>query len=355
MWSSTSLTRRLNISLPIIQAPMAGGATSAELVAAVSGAGALGSLGAGYLAPEAIDKAISDIRAKTDKPFGVNLFIPNQHAASAQQIQAAQAQVQRACAPLNYSVPLPAPHYVVDFEEQLACVVAAKVPVFSFTFGLLASEQLEQLKSSGALTIGTATTVIEGKALEASGVNMIVAQGCEAGGHRGTFIGDDESALIALDDLLSSIRAACKVPIIAAGGIMNGAGAAACLQHGAVAVQCGTAFLTCPESGVSSCYKRALLAAKNDNTCLTRAFSGKLARGINNTFIEAMQACSDSILTYPIQNALTSGMRKVAAAKGADAFMSLWAGQSLHLSQGLPAAQLLLQMQSDIEALMSAC
>lgn len=351
-WPNTRITERLKITLPIIQAPMAGGATTPELVAAVSNAGGLGSLGAGYMTADAITTTIKKIKSLTNKPFAVNLFIPEKHHATAEQIEQARKLVQASCAELNFNVASIKPPYAPFFEEQMNVIIEEKVPVFSFAFGIPSADWITNFKKNGVTLIGTATTLEEAKHLEKNGIDAIVAQGSEAGGHRGTFLGEAENALISISSLIPLLVEHIKIPIIAAGGMMNAKKIVESLTLGATAVQMGTAFLCCPESGIHPLYKKLLLNTSQDNTTLTRAFSGKLARGIINKFITSMQSHEKNILDYPIQNALTSAMRKEAAKQNNIDFMSMWAGQAAYLCKALPATQLIEKLNSEVIALL---
>jgi len=333
MWKITKL--------PIIQAPMAGGATTPELVAAVANAGGLGSLGAGYMSPDEIRQAIRKIRQLTNNPFAVNLFIPEKHHATPEQIQKACDDINQSCVELNITVKPASGPYAPSFEEQINVVIEEKVPAFSFTFGIPDARWISQLQKNNTILIGTATTLAEAQLLEKHGIDIIVAQGSEAGGHRGTFLDKAENVLIDLASLVSQLVNHIKVPIVAAGGIMNGHGIAAALALGAAGVQMGTAFLTCTEAGIPDIYKQKLLSQRQDNTTLTRAFSGKLARGIRNKFINRMEKNKANILNYPIQNKLTQNMRKAAQEQDNADFMSLWAGQSVSLCRDTDAGKLI--------------
>lgn len=349
-WPTNPLTKRLKISYPIIQAPMAGSATP-ELVAAVSNSGGLGSLAAGYMNPSDIRKAIAKIRTLTTKPFAVNLFVPNEHHATAEDIATMCQIIEKCCHELAIkidSVHLP---YIPSFAEQLAVIMEEKVPIFSFTFGIPQAEYITQLKNKNILLIGTATNIEEAIQLEKNGIDFVVAQSGEAGGHRGTFIGSIENSLTELHQLLLQLVDALKIPVIAAGGIMNGEDIVKSLKLGAQAVQMGTAFLSCPESGAPNCYKEKLLNTKTDETVLTRAFSGRTARGLNNKFITCMKPYEKNILDYPIQNALTQNMRKLSAKQNNPNFISLWAGQRAYLSRGLSANELMKALITEVESL----
>lgn len=344
MKNAKKCTVKLGIQHPIIQAPMAGGATTPELVAAVSNAGGLGSLGAGYMAPDDIRRAIKKIRELTNKPFSVNLFIPQEHEASQEQIQNACNDIQQCSKELGQKTkPVSAP-YTQSFEEQIRVVIEENVSIFNFTFGILDEIWIKQLRSNNTLLIGTATTLLEAQALEEHGVDMIVAQGCEAGGHRGTFLGEPEECMCGLLSLIPQCVDQLKIPVIAAGGIMDGRGIVAAITLGAAGVQMGTAFLSCHESGIHNRYKETLLAQQQDNTTLTRAFSGKLARGIRNNFIDCMQTNHSGILDYPIQNALTKSMRQKAKEIGSTEFMSMWAGQTAALCRDISVNELIVQL-----------
>lgn len=352
MWPTTEITKKLGIEYPIIQAPMAGGATTPELVAAVSNSGGLGSLGAGYMVADDIRKAIAKIRSLTNKPFAVNLFIPEKHHATLNQINEMCQLLENCCNELNIKIdPITSP-YALSFEEQMSVVIEEKIPIFSFTFGIPGDSWISKLKSNKTVLIGTATNLDEAVLIEKSGIDFVVAQGSEAGGHRGTFVGEAEDSLISVLSLVPQLIDCVKIPVIAAGGIMDARGIVAALMLGADSVQMGTAFLSCAESGIHPEYKNTLLNVRQDNTTLTRVFSGKMARGIKNKFIEWMRPYQESILDYPIQNSLTRKMRKEAEKQNNIDFMSMWAGQSAYLSKGYPAAELIKKLIEDVNTLL---
>jgi len=343
-WYDTPLTRRLGIRLPIVQAPMAGGGSTPRMAAAVSAAGGLGSVAGAMLQPDALRAAIGEVRALTDAPFAVNLFAPLPPPATARVAEWAR---------LTGVAPPSAPPSPARFEDQLDVVVAERVPVFSFTFGIPAPEILARFKADGTYVMGTATTVEEGRLLAAAGVDAIVAQGAEAGAHRGTFAAPFERAMVGIMALVPALvdalaRAVPGVPVIASGGIMDGRGIVAAAALGAVAVAMGTAFLVCEEAGVPEAYKAAIMRAAEDRTTLTRAFSGRPARGIVNAFLEAAEA-SGAIAPFPQQNALTRPMRNAAAKAGDTERLSLWAGQGLRLARRMKAAELVRVLVKEIE------
>ena len=346
----TKFTELFDIPLPIIQAPMAG-ATTPELIAAVSNAGGLGSLGAGYMSPTEIKQTIKEIRELTNKPFVVNLFIPEEYHVNSDQIKNACVAVSQCSMDLNIQIDTITEPYSQSFAEQVSVLIEEKIPVFSFTFGILSPELIVRFKKNNTLLIGTATTLAEAQLLEKNGIDAIAVQGSEAGGHRGSFLNNAEHSLIGLFVLLPSLVKHINIPIIASGGIMNGKGIVAAIAAGASAVQMGTAFLSCQESGIPAAYKQTLLTQQQDNTVLTRAFSGKLARGIENKFIRCMNQKKQTILDYPIQNALTTVVRKKARENNNADFMSLWAGQSAMLCRNMAASELMSTLVLEAEAI----
>lgn len=346
----TKATDWLGVEHPIVQAPMAGGATTPELVAAVSNAGGLGSLGAAYLTPDKVQEQIREVRRLTDKPFAVNLFVPEFFKVYRQEIEYSNELLRPYRDELDIEEPGEPASYSQDFGEQLEACLEEGVPVFSFTFGVLDMPLVRRLKDDDTTVIGTATTVEEGVRLEEVGVDLIVAQGAEAGGHRGTFLGAFEDSMIGTMALVPQIVDAVSVPIVASGGIMDGRGLAAALCLGAGAVQMGTAFLSCEESGIHPSYKEALLRGAENETVVTRAFSGKPARGIKNRFLKEMESYEDELAPYPVQNSLTKDLRSAAQEQDRTEFMSLWAGQGLRLAQPLPSAELITSVIEGAEA-----
>ncbi len=339
----TDLTRILGIRYPIFLAPMAGGPTTPELAAAVSNAGGLGSLGAGYLSPEQLRGAIRAIRERTDRPFGVNLFVPEQAEESEETIAQMTRYLDRYRSELGIPPNPPIQQAAESFEEQVQVLLEERVPVFSFTFGIPPQEVIRSMKQRGIFVIGTATTVDEAVRAEEAGVDAIVAQGSEAGGHRGTFLKEASESMIGTMALVPQVVDQASIPVIAAGGIMDGRGLAASLALGAAAAQMGTAFLACPESGAHDAYKRKILSANEDSTEVTSAYSGKAARGIRTKFMSDMHRYRGTIPAYPIQNAMTRDIRQAAARANNPEYMSLWAGQGLRLAGDRSAADIVRQ------------
>ena len=353
MFPDTNFSKLVRIQFPIIQAPMAGGPTTPELVAAVSNSGAPGSFGAAVLAPEAIRQVIEEIRTRTKKPFNVNLFVLEKPNPDARQV----ARALELLGPIRAELGMPPgtvpQKFGEDSENQFRALLEAAPPVASFTFGILTREQVAALKSRGSLVIGSATTVAEAKAWEAVGADAVCAQGSEAGGHRGTFLGDFESAMVGSMALIPQIVDAVRVPVIAAGGIMDGRGIAAALMLGASAAQLGTAFLTCPEAGVSATWKTALRNAKDTQTMVTRAFTGRPARGIANEFMLRLRDVQDEFPSYLIQGALTGPIRQAAAKANRPEFTAMWAGQGAGMSRDLPAAELVAKLVQETKKVLS--
>lgn len=348
----TVLTQRLGVIHPIMQAPLAGGGDTPDLVAAVCEAGALGFIGAAYLTPAQIIEASRAVRTRTARPFGINLFAP----LPAPDVPLDPRPALERVAPFYTELGLPAPALPASggysFDEQLSAALESSSSVFSFTFGILPASAIEAIKARGMFLIGTATTVEEAVVLEKTGVDVVVAQGSEAGGHRGTFAGAFETGMVGTIALVPQVVDAVTVPVIASGGIMDGRGIAAALVLGASAVQMGTAFLTCGEAGIPEAYKQAILAAHEDQTRLTRAFSGRPARGIVNRFMTEVERTDapEAILPFPLQNALTRPLRNAAAKQGRAEFLSLWTGQGVRLARRQSAANLIARLATETEA-----
>jgi len=331
---------RLGIEHPILLAPMAGSGGTPELAAAVSNAGGQGAWGGAYANPDEIAAAIRRIRQLTSRPFNINLFVGGYDSDRKVDPQPMLDIMRQAHARLGLPPPVLPPVPANPFDEQFAVVLEERPPVFSFTFGMPSSEQIAMLKKRGIAVSGTATTVDEARRLAQAGVDAIVAQGAKAGAHRGSFAAPFEDSMIPVATLVRDICASVALPVIASGGIMDGRDVAAAMKLGAAAVQLGTAFLPCPESGAHAVYKRALLEAKRDATVITRAYSGRPARGIANTFIAMVAGNEQAILPFRQQNDLTRPMRNAAGRLGDAGYISLWAGQGVARSRVMPAAEL---------------
>jgi nitronate monooxygenase len=341
MWNRNDFTRRLGIEWPILQAPMAGGISTPALAAAVSNAGGLGAFAVGALPPDAVRDGIRELRRLTSRPFAVNFFTPDGPVATPTEAERDAAVA--ALRPFREEVGLgapPRPPPLPRLEDQVEAALSEGFAAFSCTFGIPAAALLERVRDAGALLVGTATTPAEAAALEAAGFDAVVAQGAEAGGHRGTFAGGPERALIGTIALVPRVASRVRIPVVAAGGISDGRGVAAVLALGAHAAQLGTAFLACAESGASAAYRAAVTAPHDgDRTALTVAFSGRMARGLRNRFVDGM--AGKPVLPFPLQNALTQDLRAAAARAGDAGLISAWAGQGLPPRSGVAAAELL--------------
>jgi nitronate monooxygenase len=338
----------VELRIPVILGPMSGaGICTPEIVAAVSNAGGLGTLAAQYLKPDAVDSALKRVRALTDKPVALNFFSPNSRQPMSGDLDA---QI-RLLTPIHERLglkPPVAPTAVENyFPEYVNLAIAHRVPIVSFTMGVIPPEDVDELHSNGAFLMGTATTVTEAMQLKESGMDGVIAQGAEAGGHRGSFSADSP-ALIGTMALVPQVVDATGLPVIASGGIMDGRGIVAALALGATAVQMGTAFLTCKESGAPAVYKKAVLHSTDNSTTITRAFSGRSARGIRNEFTELTESFGVEPISFPWQNALTGPMRKTAAEQGEPDLMSLWAGQGSAMAVEITAQELMQKLEAEI-------
>lgn len=344
---STSFASRLGIEHPLIQAPMAG-STSPVLVAAVSNAGALGSLGAGYLEPQAILDQAAQIRALGDRPYAIGLFVlPDEFEADMVAVAKARQQLDALMARegLDVRTSLPA-RWAPRFSEQFAALCEARPAVASFAFGVIDPAQLRELRRRDICVIGTATTVAEARAWADAGADAVSMQGAEAGGHRGTFLHEAEDAMIGLFALLPLAVRALQIPVIAAGGIMDGRGMLAAEVLGAAASQLGTAFLTCPECPAAVAWKQDLPGVEEHQVATIRGFSGRAARGLRNRFVEAMPQAAQG-LPYPVLNALTAPLRRAAAQAGRGDLLSEWCGQAAALVRPQPAAELVARLMHE--------
>ncbi|WP_030344979.1 nitronate monooxygenase [Streptomyces sp. NRRL S-1022] len=339
---------------PIVQAPMAGGVSVPQLAAAVSEAGGLGFLAAGYKTADGMYQDIKQLRGLTNRPFGVNVFMPQPEypGASTGSTGAAGAVPpsgavevyahQLAGEAAWYETELGDPDSGRDdgYDAKLAVLLDNPVPVVSFHFGVPAREVLDTFRRAGTLTLVTATTAEEARAVEQAGADAVIAQGVEAGGHQGSHrdLPENDGSGIGLLALVAQVREAVRIPVVAAGGIMRGSQIAAVLAAGASAAQLGTAFLATPESGAHALHKQALTNPLFARTELTRAFSGRPARGLVNRFLREHGPYAPA--AYPEVHHLTSPLRKAAAKAGDAQGMALWAGQGHRMARELPAGRL---------------
>ena len=318
---------------PVVVAPMAGGPSTTELVIAAARAGALGFLAAGYKTAEAMTVEIAAVRAATGEPFGVNVFVPGTPYAD-------PGALDRYLSSLRIAGPLGDGTWDDDgFDSKVATLLTDPPPVTSFTFGCPAAEVVRALQDAGTLVMVTVTSPGEAALAAAAGVDGLCVQGYEAGAHRGTFVNDDEPGRdYGLLSLIGEVAAVTGLPQVAAGGIMGPRQVRAVIAAGAVAAQCGTAFLRCPESGAHPRYKAALADPRYGATTITRAFSGRPARGLVNQFIRDH---ADAPAAYPEINNATRPLRAAAAAEGDAERMSLWAGQRYRSAADQPAGEII--------------
>jgi nitronate monooxygenase len=353
-WNKTRISSILGIEYPIIQGPL-GGLSTQQLTATVSNFGGLGSFGAHSLSPSAIQDVIAEIRALTPKPFAINLWVSMEDEGARTSDSEAFA---RSLAPLaghikalGGTLPDYKPYVPIKFEDQVRVVLDAKVPAFSFIYGIPPKEILDECRAQGILTIGAATTPDEAIVLEQAGIDVIAASGFEAGGHRGSFLRPAEESLTGTFSLVPQVADAVSVPVVAAGGITDARGIVAAFALGAEGVQIGTAFLACEESGASALHRNAILSGNARRTGLTRGFTGRLARGIHNQLLEELNRPGVEILPYPLQRALVRNLSILAVKAAKPELLQLWAGQSANMSRYSDVKTLLQALVSEVSAI----
>jgi nitronate monooxygenase len=341
MWPDSRLITLLGIEHPIIQAPMAG-SMDAELVAEVSEAGGLGSLPCAMLTPDQLRDQFAKIRARTDKPVNVNFFCHTVPALN----NAREARWRDRLKPyyqelgIDASAPVPSSNRA-PFDAAFCSVIEdIKPQVVSFHFGLPAADLLRRIKAAGCVVISSATTAAEAVWLEQHGVDAVIAQGYEAGGHRGMFLTEDTAAQVGTFALIPQIADAVKVPVIAAGAIGDARGIAASFALGAAGVQIGTAYLRCPEAKISGPYRAALKSVREDGTAVTNLMTGRPARGIINRVMREVGPVSDAPPAFPLAAGALAPLRAKAEAAGSGDFSPLWCGQAAALGRDIPAGEL---------------
>lgn len=340
MWPSNALTEKLGIDVAVIQAPMAGANTPA-LSAAVSNAGGLGSLGLGTSSVADAESQILDHAKASNRSLNANFFCHDEPSDAAAHGSAMRAKLQPWYDEMGLGeVPVPQARFSTFGPEHVEMLRRLSPKVVSFHFGLPQPDLLAAIREMGPVILASATTVAEARWLERQGVDAVIAQGLEAGGHRGTFQGADPTAQPGLFALLPQVASAVNVPVIAAGGIVDGRTIAAALMLGASAVQIGTAFLRCPEAYVHPAHRKALAEARDDATRVTRLFSGRPARGFRNRFMETFEADEADAAPFPTKLALSMPLRQCAGDDRAGDVMSMWSGQSAALTREMPAADL---------------
>ena len=343
----TLFLERLGISLPIVQAPMAGTSTPA-MAAAVSNAGALGSIGVGSTDAKGAGAMIAEIRQSSSRPFNVNVFCHKPAVADPERERIWIDQLRPEFERLG-AAPPPAlkeiyQSFVAD-DDMLRLLLAERPKVVSLHFGIPCEQKLRALRDAGIVLLGSATNLAEGKAMAAAGIDAVVAQGYEAGGHRGMFDPDAEDSRLGTFALTRLLVKNLKIPVIAAGGIMDGAGIAAALKLGAVAAQLGTAFVACAESAADAGYRAALASDAANHTMMTKAISGRPARCLANRFTAMDQV---GVPAYPIAYDAGKSLHAAGKAAGEFGFGAQWAGQGAPLSRPMPAAELVALLAEEL-------
>ncbi|MFI2423220.1 nitronate monooxygenase [Streptomyces sp. NPDC018955] len=339
---------------PIVQAPMAGGVAVPQLAAAVSEAGGLGFLAAGYKTADGMYQEIKQLRGLTSRPFGVNLFLPQPETADPAAVDVYAHQLAGEASWYETALGDPDSGRDDGYDAKLAVLLDNPVPVVSFHFGVPAREVLDSLRRVGTLTLVTATTAEEARAVERAGADAVIVQGVEAGGHQGTHrdVPEADGSGVGLLSLLAQVRESVGIPVVAAGGIMRGGQIAAVLAAGADAAQLGTAFVATHESGAHALHKQALTNPLYVRTELTRAFSGRPARALVNRFLREHGRYAPA--AYPDVHHLTAPLRKAATKAGDAQGLALWAGQGHRMARELPAGRLVEVLAAELAAARTA-
>ncbi len=355
-WRTTRITRALGIDLPIVLGPF-GGASSTALVARVSSAGGLGSYGAYSLSGQRIVQVAAEIRALTDRPFAFNLWVPHdgsdEYRPTADEFARHLAPLQPYFSELGVEVPERPDRFFPDFTEQFEAVLEARPAALSFVYGAPPATLVERAKERGITLVGTASTVAEAVFLERAGMDVVVASGFEAAGHRVSFLAAAEDSLIGSLALVPQVVDSVRVPVVAAGGIASGRQLAAVLVLGADAAQVGTAFLATDDSAISDPHRAALFSERAAHTALTRAFSGRLARGIPNEFSRQVASGSQPVAPFPLQSWLMGRLKQAAIAQGRGELISLWAGQSAGMIRFRNAAEVIDDLVAEADRLLA--
>nr|WP_294860789.1 nitronate monooxygenase [uncultured Fluviicola sp.] len=355
MWYKTKATELMGIKYPILQGPFGGGLSTPELVSTVSNLGGLGGYGAYSISPEEIYGIDKRIKKLTDKPYNLNLWVSDTDAkngsVSDEQFERTKTLFKPYFDELGVELP-PKPDFKTRFENQVQVILDVRPKVFSFVFGIPSQDILEEARKRGILLVGNATTLDEAIALENAGVDAIVASGFEAGGHRPSFLEPAELSTTGSFVLTQLIREKVKLPVITAGGIANGKGIAAAFALGADAVQIGTAFLATEESGALPEHRAALFSDAAKQTILTRAYTGRLGRGITTQLAKEVMGNETDILPFPLQTAFMSSLRKAALAKDKHELVLFWSGQIAPILKHRKADELIRSLIEETQKLM---
>ena len=345
MWYETEAGKLLGIEYPILQGPFGGNLSTIELTATVSNAGGLGGYGAYTLTPREIEEVDKKIRTATNKPYNINLWVSDTDASADaaydKQYEGAKALFKPYFDELGIPVPASPSPFASRFANQVDVLLHLRPPVFSFVFGIPPADVLEQCRKKGIRTVGAATTLDEAIALEAAEVDLIIASGFEGGGHRPSFLAPAESSVTGTFVLVQQIRDKIKTPIIAAGGIADGKGVAAALALGASAVQIGTAFLACDESNATGIHRLLLFSDESRYTTLTRAYTGRLGRGLPSRIAKEALGKEQQYLPFPLQSHFMSSLRKAAIEQEKWDMVLFWGGQIAPILRHTKAEELL--------------
>lgn len=357
MWYNTKATEILGIDYPILQGPFGGKLSTVELVAAVSNAGGLGGYGAYTLSPQEIYEVDKQIKAATNKPYNINLWVSDTDTVNGTITDAHFEQAKALFKPYFDEAGIPLPEksapFKSRFENQADVILAIRPKVFSFMFGVPSADILEQCRKLGIKTVAAATTLDEAIFLEAAGVDMIIASGFEAGGHRPSFLAPAEQSTTGTFVLLQLIREKVKTPVIAAGGIATGRGVAAALMLGADAAQIGTAFLACDESGALPIHRQMLFSDAAKYTTLSRAFTGRLGRGISSRIAKDLAGKKQQFLPFPLQTTFMSALRKAALEQEKLDMILFWGGQIAPLLKYTKASVLMRSLIEETSEIMA--
>jgi nitronate monooxygenase len=358
MWYNTKATELLGIEYPIMQGPFGGGLSTVALTATVSNMGGLGGFGAYTLSPQEIYELDRQLKAATDKPYNLNLWVSDSDAVNGTVTDGQFEKTKALYKPYFDEAGIPLPEkpatFQSRFENQVEVLLDIQPKVFSFMFGMPSQDILEQFRKRGIKTVGAATTLDEAIALEAAGVDMIIASGFEAGGHRPSFLAPAEQSTTGTFVLLQLIKEKVKTPIIAAGGIATGRGVAAAMMLGADAAQIGTAFLATEESGALPIHRQMLFSDASRYTTLSRAYTGRLGRGITSRVAKDLVGKESQILPFPLQTTFMSPLRKAALDNEKWDMILFWGGQIAPILKHTKAATLMQSLLDETAAIMTS-
>lgn len=350
----TDAAAKLGIRHPVVLGPFGGGLSTVALAAAVSNLGGLGSYGAHVLAPAEIGRVARELAAATPAPFALNLWVSDHDPGGDTPDAATLERAWRVFEPYYAELGLPKPEYPrrfvpAPYREQVEALLAARPPAFSFVFGIPEPKVLAECRRLGIVTIGAATTIAEAQAIEAAGVDLVVATGFEAGGHRPSFLASAEESLTGTFALVQLVAPRVSIPVVAAGGIVDRRGVRAAHALGASAVQVGTAFLACAESGAGDAHRAMLFSERAERTVLTRAFTGRLARGLRNRWTEEVGARAAELAPYPATGWFAGQLKAAAQRSGDTGLVSLWSGQCAPNLVHRAAADVFAELVADAE------